>query len=360
MAAFIVDTNIVVADWTLHGALFTLLRGAVQKMAAKLLVPQVVMDEIRGKAEGEITQRVREISRAQKAINRLVPYPIDAGDTAALVEGYMGLLHGSLDELGARTLPYPTISHDKIVGRIIRAARPFNEGERGYRDFLIWMTILDYVRTHQDETIVFVSENVRDFALDNRWHPDLLADLERMHIVEDRVKLVTSREALKALVLLQGDHDGTPLSVGDLAGIDTVSLVNSIEQAYPDWRSETALDEYQYDLDLPDAFESPVLDAIDDIDEAALVWGTRTDDGVRVLEIAFRGECQISGFMDKSEYWGVYYTDRDVEVMDSDWNDYSVWVVTHRTCRIRLWITLEPDDSIRTVEVQEIELEANR
>lgn len=62
-----------------------------------------------------------------------------------------------------------------MVQRSIRGSKPFRTSGVGYRDALIWQTVLEQAKSTD---VVFVSGNSKDFAAeDGSLHSDLQADL---------------------------------------------------------------------------------------------------------------------------------------------------------------------------------------
>jgi len=78
---------------------------------------------------------------------------------------------------GFTILPYPDVSHRDVTARALARRRPFDSlGHEGYRDALIWESVLAFARTLARERVVLVSRNSKDFA---DAAGDLHADLRR-------------------------------------------------------------------------------------------------------------------------------------------------------------------------------------
>ncbi len=74
-------------------------------------------------------------------------------------------------------LPLPNIDISSVVDRSIRLKRPFQKGGTGFKDFLIWRSIVELVQSSPENEIDFISHNPKDFAENGRLHTDLLEDL---------------------------------------------------------------------------------------------------------------------------------------------------------------------------------------
>lgn len=114
-------------------------------------------------------------------------------------------------------LPYPSTSHEEIVQRLLDGRRPFKrpvssgknsksvEGRKdtGYRDFLIWMAVLELVRECVNTKVIFVSLNTTEFADELKLHPDLLSDLT--HDERDRFYYFVKLENVISFLSQQGE-----------------------------------------------------------------------------------------------------------------------------------------------------------
>ncbi|MFD4295450.1 PIN domain-containing protein [Rhodococcus sp. NPDC058505] len=123
-------------------------------------------------------------------------------------EGYEAVLGSRLAELGIEIAPLPaTIDHMDIARRASMGRAPYarigkaDEGRTkdGYRDTLIWLTVLAVAGRHPECDVWFVSDNYSDFGAKNEtkdqrdtldyplaWHSELAEELDRSGL-RDRV-----------------------------------------------------------------------------------------------------------------------------------------------------------------------------
>ena len=89
-------------------------------------------------------------------------------------------LSTELTNLGAVIPDYGNIPHSEIVKRDLRRRSPFQQSGKGYRDALLWETILrGYVLP--DALTVIVTQNSKDFSGgDDALHKDLLEDISSL------------------------------------------------------------------------------------------------------------------------------------------------------------------------------------
>lgn len=85
-----------------------------------------------------------------------------------------------------RTLPYPKVDLKEMTLRASARKKPFKESGAGFRDYLIWKSIIQLLKRTKS-TVCFVSANTKDFFDQNRPHPDFISDLETLGINRDRL-----------------------------------------------------------------------------------------------------------------------------------------------------------------------------
>ena len=79
-----------------------------------------------------------------------------------IVRQYTNRLDNFLSSVNAEVIEPDQISHRKLVIKDLARQKPFSPKGRGYRDALIWETVLDTVHRH-GEDVIFVTDNNSDF-----------------------------------------------------------------------------------------------------------------------------------------------------------------------------------------------------
>ncbi|MGW4336617.1 PIN domain-containing protein, partial [Rhodococcus koreensis] len=137
------------------------------------------------------------------------------------LDGYEAELRELLNRIGATVVPTPDADHLEIARRASERRAPYVDRRQdkskgnvsskdGYRDTLIWLTVLDIARSNPDCEVWFVSANHTDFGLPPSkdqaisedacpypLHPELLEDLSNRGVAEDRVLYVRTLERLE-------------------------------------------------------------------------------------------------------------------------------------------------------------------
>lgn len=185
----IIDTSILCQDFNISGKAFSRLLEGLKAIPARLHVPEVVIDETVNKFCEVLAEAQKELQAANDKISRLgvnvhaQAYP----NIKAQGEVYRAELTDRLDKIGAKLVPYPTISHKKVVERDLARMRPFKAKGTGYRDFLIWQNVCALTDTEVD-LVVFLTSNSHDFCTNKAIHADLISDVAR----KDSLEIYTS------------------------------------------------------------------------------------------------------------------------------------------------------------------------
>lgn len=115
-------------------------------------------------------------------------------------------------------VPTPPVPHMEIAQRAAAVRAPYTKNKDGYRDTLIWLTLLDIAERHPHEHVWLVSNNTGDFGQPEPrndgptpLHQDLLEELAAAGL-EGRVSYVTNLPVLEAQIAAH--H--APLAAEDL------------------------------------------------------------------------------------------------------------------------------------------------
>lgn len=185
----VLDTNIFCRDFYARGTQIQLLL----KMG-NIIVPEIVFDETLNKHREKIRETGSAALKKLEEYNRLacdeikIDFETKYAAEDAQFEDFLTNLLFSHDAYPSED--YPNVEHKIIVARALSRKKPFKpDGREGYRDYLVWRTVLEIVKGNADP-IHFVSENPKDFADENdkrKLHPDLLEEMQQFQI--DSTKL---------------------------------------------------------------------------------------------------------------------------------------------------------------------------
>lgn len=196
MKHYIIDTNFVHLDYFLRGTNISILTQSAKNLGHTVYMPMVVFDELTKQYRDEVAEQRFLYSKFLKGQNRInetrITYP-DI-DFDSLIGEYEKILTKRCADLGIKLISYPKITHREVVKRELDKRKPFKDSTKGYRDALIWESLLDFSKgVSQDQPIVLLSQNSDDFAKGkNILHPDLVADCISLGMPNGRVSLITN------------------------------------------------------------------------------------------------------------------------------------------------------------------------
>ncbi len=199
------DTNILCADFQLKGNDFRVFLGGMQRVGIQIYLPKVVIDEVTNKYWQKFYRIAKESLRIcqewQQATGKSTRPSISFKSATAETCKYKKYLLKTFDAVEATRLPYPNTSHEVIAQRAIEHRKPFKENGAGYRDTLIWESILSLFN-NDSSPICFVTNNSKDFGEGPKAHRDLLQDLDRLEIKYEDVKIFKSLKDLNQELII--------------------------------------------------------------------------------------------------------------------------------------------------------------
>lgn len=186
----IIDSNILIADFYLKKTNSQLLRRFGQ-----VVLPEIVYDEVQNKHRERIEEAYLTLTKKLDEYNLYASSPvqiIDCSDIDNEMMQYESFLTSFMIEMGSYPPEsYPNVSHKDIVRRALYRRKPFKaDGKDGYRDYLLWLTILEVMKTHKSEEVHFISENTSDFADPQdryKLHEHLVDDIKLLGEDENRL-----------------------------------------------------------------------------------------------------------------------------------------------------------------------------
>jgi len=208
------DTTVFGQGLNARSADVRLLKDFISRVKAEVLVPRVVYEE----AVNLLKKSLEDVNAKLEATQRLTG---DGSryrkfDISSEVLAHRRSLDDLLDFLGAKILPYPSVSHEELTMRALGPSKPFVAGGRGYRDALIWFTVLDTARNCEDK-ISFVSANSSDWCeskKEPRLHADLKQDMKNYGVDGSRLRLFSSLSEFNQEYAIATLPESVPVATG--------------------------------------------------------------------------------------------------------------------------------------------------
>lgn len=356
----VLDTNILFGDWWLRNAHLKVLFQALTKIDAQVYIPQVVIDELLVKHSEALASLATKLGQQKPEWDRLFRDKRFPGLDPSVIEtekqAYKDRLLEELDEAGAQIWPYPSVPHDEIIDRLLKRSKPFASEGKGYRDYLIWKSILEIV-DRIGGPVTFISKNTNDFAAEKGegLHAVLLQDVLDMGHSEDTVVLqqgldtfvdVKIKPKLEFLSNVMEE-----LGRGDFLGLDIADIMAVIindKLSGREFRPEK--------LGLPSEYGSPTFDWVDGVEDLTVADVRELPSGELLIEAIACLVCDFDVFISKSDYW-LFDEDELPNIRDHDWNEYTVRGGISKKLRFRFTLVFNPDSGELTSWSSESEID---
>jgi len=207
------------------------------KTLGTIVLCKVVIEEIIAKHHERLSENLNKINSEIQFYNVLSETKIKSFDISVINDEskkYRDFIEIFIIENGMTVAEsYSNVSHEEIVKRAIARKKPFDATDRkGYRDFLIWKTFLEVVRTYSTDDFHFITYNKNDLSNsidEKQLHPDLVEDirvarLDGKHIrywssiqefvdviVKPKLAVIEEKDKLKEELLNNQDNFVSPI-----------------------------------------------------------------------------------------------------------------------------------------------------
>lgn len=160
-----IDTNIFHNHWQLKNVDFTFLFNFIRNTDSKLLISEVVLAENENNRNKELLSQKSTIEKALKTINIICKDPIEIDFKNLLKEyKFKDVLEEKLDIDFIDYIDVLSVTQEETLKRALEIRPPFKSNEKGYRDTLIWLSFLYYLKKNNiKEEVAFISANSDDF-----------------------------------------------------------------------------------------------------------------------------------------------------------------------------------------------------
>ncbi len=360
----VIDTSAFGEDLAFRGSGVRSLLAGGRTAGLQFIVPIVVVDELVGRFKKRVAREQKRRSDTSSDLVRLVPerrprpslfgdsYPeafehlienLQESDQSwpeldELADQYRAWLEGVLERNGWEIRFYPAATHQDLTRRAIDRAKPFNEAGNGYRDALIWETALE-ILADSDKSILFVSENSKDFAdSDGQLHPDLCSDLEVGGYLRDRVQLVGSigdlLDAHVKPVMEQVNELALKIMRSELKGFDLYEDLFLRD----DFLMYRELE--PFDLDLEDEVETVSVVGVYGLSDVEVPGVRRLSNELVLVSASAAAEVEIDGTVFKSNYYAM--SEHSPWRLTGDLNDHYFVISRDLAIHVTFDFTLDP------------------
>lgn len=192
----VIDTTETFTDLRLDGPNFKLLKAYVSRTSSHFFVPSVVFEETVNHFREKLASHVSSASEKVRAIRRITGNEslgtLPSIDLSAELGKFREYLAGRIKELSGKVVGTEKIGVDALVARSLLRRKPFDgEGRRGFRDAVLWETILQEVVKDggANLSVALISNNSSDFGKEPQLAEDLREDCKVFGQPEGCVRL---------------------------------------------------------------------------------------------------------------------------------------------------------------------------
>lgn len=172
----ILDTNIFQSNFSLKSIQMEALSVYLQKTDGNLILPYVIKNELilnyRKELKSSIEHlkteakrfhncaTIEEYSTLSKAIKELNGRNNEKLDQES--KDYISYIKETIQRV--KELDLPQLNIKRIVDKALKKEKPFKQNGEGFKDTVIWESILAYCRSDAVNSIIFISNNSQDFG----------------------------------------------------------------------------------------------------------------------------------------------------------------------------------------------------
>lgn len=185
----VLDTNIIYSDFLFRSKEFDILLDYLKKTDSTFILPEVILLEIEQKYKESLEERIEEYNKSSKHLdllqnNKEKHIGIIDINIENETKNYISFLKTKLKIRPKQIVPYKNEYLPELIKRAINKSKPFQNEDKGFRDTIIWLTILDYCESTSRQ-IIFISNNPTDFGtknVNNTLNNNLLKECEERKI----------------------------------------------------------------------------------------------------------------------------------------------------------------------------------
>ncbi|GEM_PF-5101507 len=184
-------------------------------------LPFVVMMELARGGWTETKTHHEAVSRALRASRQIgLPGPEwPKPDRKEVTKAIEKAIWSAAEGCDFSILGIPEVSHEDLLRREFRHGKPFKPDGSGYRDALIWHSILEYAQEEEPGQIFFVTNNTTDFANKDGSLDELLA--------------AEAEKAKAKIILVKDVHHLIASHIGPMLNMVNTAVGQPFDKAYP-------------------------------------------------------------------------------------------------------------------------------
>ena len=345
----VLDSNIIRSAGYGSSNLYQFLQRVANLLEYKIHIPQLVVDEVTAQFEEELEKEKTDTDREARKWGMRLDRTLESSLSRIDPTEEANVLR---DKLGAydSVLPYPDLPHRELALRAIHRRKPFDINGSGYRDSLIWESVLTFAATAKGPVVLLTDD--KDFRDDQaNLAGDLKADLVELGLEETKValfrsipKFIDSYIQPELKEILEAEPTDALAKFFDTDPDEGLALWVQDEWSGRGWTGE--------ELGLPWEYETLILSLVEDVSQLKWLKANEISDDEYLLRVSVKLDCEFDAFVPKAFSYGL----EGFSIEDSDWNSYYAQGSTTCAlpCELQLHVKFtedqDPDISLLAVE----------
>ena len=345
----VLDTSIVIKEGYLRSSIASSLLKSLRFLGLRLVIPQVVVDETRGRHRLELSAKYENYCKVRKDINRLVGRSLISDFSVQKEQKqFVQWLDSLLQDYRAEILPYPKLKPAQIVKASYKRKKPFKKNGEGFKDYLIWKCIASEVNRLGEDIaeVYFLTQNVHDFceSKDKKsvLHQELSKDIQDYN---KQIIVYTEMRSLFSEIIAPLLKGIEPSDIPEFNLNDLVEKMREEVEYYLSSYSTYGIEGLSFENDV-------TVDVVHGVTIGD--WNIKeVDDNEYLVMFSGSVEIEAGGFIEKSDFYTSEY--EDLFVIDRDWNERVVAV--SQTIETPFFLEVSYLKSSREIVVHPIVLE---
>lgn len=270
----VLDANILIRDFWWKSSAFKYLQDRIF-LSHAIVIPKISVEE----SKAHLIRRSQDLAvrmREKPDSDRLIEQYKNLHNTSTynnespkvLGERYEIYIKDKIEKFGGFIADYPEINTEDILDRSINRIKPFNKGDKGFRDTVLWLSVLELVKKY--ERVSFVSENVSDFADESKKYIHVDLELELKKYLSDHLNFFYFRNLDEFSAYMDKDKKNgadsfaKALMAGGYKDFELISwLTNNLVEEFS--KSEIESFDGVHWPGLPYEVEAPILTYVEEV-----------------------------------------------------------------------------------------------
>lgn len=319
----VIDSNIIISQYALRNTAFKRFVKHFPEKNIDVYVSKVTVEEVIKNHRSDIQEATQAFRKARKNLNKhLTKFVQFPDDRYAEMEhrNYIKYLKSILRDSNIRLLDYPNIGHEEIVKYSNTGRKPFRGGDKGYKDFLIWNTIIELISGSSRKVVLLTHDG--DFTDKTELHNDLKEHLKELSINEDRVEICKSFNDFNDKYLKDIYHIVQLKELFKKGSVQQDIERDILEKVSKELEG-ISLEDYP-SIDLKPEYEDPTIYHVHEFANFEITSVEVLTERYIVINFSVDVGCRVDFYIDKHEFYFLE-DDKIPEVHDYEWNEYYVW-----------------------------------